>query len=97
MGIDVLQAGEADLLLACPEFRAEWEQLWQRCPWATPFQTPGFVSAWQHIYRERFVPLLVVARDAEGHLTGLIPLAAGRDRPQCVDRMAVVRRVQQGV
>ncbi len=75
MRIEVVKGGAADALRAADSFQAEWRLLSDRCIWATPFQSPAFARTWYHIYRLRFEPVLVVSRDPEGRLSGLLPLA----------------------
>jgi CelD/BcsL family acetyltransferase involved in cellulose biosynthesis len=58
-----------------PSFVAQWNSLWQACPWATSLQLPAFVRLWYRIYRERFEPVLVEETAPDGALTGLMTLA----------------------
>jgi CelD/BcsL family acetyltransferase involved in cellulose biosynthesis len=58
-----------------PEFGASWDRLYDACPWSTSMQSRVFVETWYSIYRERFEPLLVAGKNADGKLTGLLPLA----------------------
>lgn len=52
--------------------REEWSDLWDRCPGATPFQSPEWaVPWWRHLGRGR---LRVLLHRSEGRLTGLAPL-----------------------
>ena len=79
MPIEIVDAGEATTLLGATSFAGEWRSLWDRCPWATPFQGPDFAATWYAIYREQFTPLLVASRGGDGRLDGLLPLARTRD------------------
>ncbi len=79
MKIVTARDAEADDLLRDAGFRAEWLRLAGLCPWATAFQGPDFGHAWYASYRERYEPLLVQARAADGALAGLLPLAVGRE------------------
>jgi CelD/BcsL family acetyltransferase involved in cellulose biosynthesis len=74
-GIELLQGADAEPLLAGEAFRAEWLALIDGCPWATAFQSPAFVIDWYRAYRERYRPVLVISRDAQGRITGLLTLA----------------------
>jgi CelD/BcsL family acetyltransferase involved in cellulose biosynthesis len=59
----------------------EWEELWSRCPQATPFQRPEWIFSWMQIFQPR-EPLLLEFRRC-GNLVGLAPLLvyeAGADR-----------------
>jgi CelD/BcsL family acetyltransferase involved in cellulose biosynthesis len=50
---------------------AEWGSLWDRCPGATPFQSPAWLLPWWR----HFAPgeLLVATLRHDGHLRGLAP------------------------
>ncbi len=84
MNIRVAKETEADQLLASDDFVGEWSRLIEKCPWATSFQSPGFVRAWYRVYRAGFSPVLVILRDDAGELHGLLSLAAARETGQLV-------------
>ena len=65
--------------LASDEFREHWRALYERCPWASACQHPGFVLPWYGLYQESFLPVVVLARYAEGGLAGLLTLAVPRE------------------
>jgi CelD/BcsL family acetyltransferase involved in cellulose biosynthesis len=52
--------------------RQSWRDLWQRCPSATPYQSPEWLMPWWDV----FAPgeLRVIAIHENGELTGLAPL-----------------------
>ena len=79
MHIELVRGSDADLLLADARFRDEWTRIHQRCPWSTSFQGVGFACTWYRIYRGRFEPVLLLSRDPEGVLAGLLPLASSDD------------------
>ncbi len=59
----------------------EWVQLWERCPYATPFQSPEWLIPWWDIFHPGRLRCLV--RRDSGQLAGLAPLyedAAGVTR-----------------
>jgi CelD/BcsL family acetyltransferase involved in cellulose biosynthesis len=59
----------------------EWDELWSRCPQATPFQRPEWIFSWMQVFQPR-EPLLFEFRQ-NGALVGLAPLLiyeAGSDR-----------------
>ncbi len=70
---DVTEQGALEAL------RAEWGGLWQRCPSATPFQSPEWLLAWwKHLGSGR--PWVIVLRQ-EGRVAGILPLfVAGSPR-----------------
>ena len=78
--IELISGSAADALLADDRFRDEWWKLAAACPWATTFQMPGFGGCWYSVYRSEYSPLLVVARDGDGRLAGLLPLAVSTSR-----------------
>lgn len=52
--------------------RPEWDALWERSPWSTPFHAPEWLLAWWH--RLGGGTLRVVELRRGGHLVGLAPL-----------------------
>lgn len=62
---------------ALDDLAPEWEQLYTRCPDATPFQSPGWLTAWwRHYGRAGALRLAVVRRD--GRLVGVGAFSATR-------------------
>ena len=57
---------------ALPALLPEWEALWERCPAATPFQSPCWLLPWWRQFGTPH-PRVAVLRDG-GALTGLLPL-----------------------
>jgi CelD/BcsL family acetyltransferase involved in cellulose biosynthesis len=75
-----LVTGEpAACLLAQASFVSAWENLYERCGWATPFQQAGFVTTWYEAYQERYQPVILAGYSPDGELTGLFTLAASND------------------
>ncbi|ANE49205.1 GNAT family N-acetyltransferase [Flavisolibacter tropicus] len=62
-------------LLSNSTFLANWDKLFESCPWATIFQHQSFALTWYKIYRTKFLPVLVIA-ECEDQLNGLLTLAA---------------------
>jgi len=58
--------------------RDEWLELWRRSPDATPFQSPMWLLPWWRAFGSDELST-VVARDAGGALTALLPLYIVRD------------------
>ena len=58
----------------CPE----WLELWRRSPGATPFQSPMWLLPWWRAFGSDALST-IVARDASGALTGVLPLYIVRD------------------
>ena len=56
----------------------EWRDLWRRSPEATPFQSPMWLLAWWRAFGSDELST-IVARDASGALTGVLPLYIVRD------------------
>jgi CelD/BcsL family acetyltransferase involved in cellulose biosynthesis/ribosomal protein S18 acetylase RimI-like enzyme len=84
MGIETIRGAGAEALLCDPGFCSQWTALACACPWATGFQSVGFVSTWYACYRSVFEPMLVFSRDANGDLDGLLPLARSLDGTQLI-------------
>jgi CelD/BcsL family acetyltransferase involved in cellulose biosynthesis len=57
---------------ALETLRPEWSALWDRCPAATPFQSPEWLLAWWHAFHPGRLAVAVLRR--EGRLAGLAPL-----------------------
>jgi CelD/BcsL family acetyltransferase involved in cellulose biosynthesis len=74
MKITLAAGAEAVRLLNDARFRAEWSDLYGRCPWATVFQTAAFLDPWFEIYGDRYQPLLVMGARRDGSLDGLLTL-----------------------
>ncbi|MDQ3692424.1 MAG: GNAT family N-acetyltransferase [Chloroflexota bacterium] len=59
--------------------QAEWDELYENCPRATPFQSWAWLYSWWEVYGEgRFELRLVTVREAGGLLVGLLPLMVRR-------------------
>src|SRR5215210_5739966 len=60
----------------------EWDELYENCPLATPFQSWEWLYSWWEIYGEgRYGLRLVTLRDSgSGLLVGLLPLMVRRGR-----------------
>ena len=70
---------EAFSQLSNQAFLSAWDKLYRRCPWATVFQSAGFVNTWYHAYKSQFSPVLVAQHDPNLGLTGLLSLAISID------------------
>ena len=58
---------------------AEWDELYENCPRATPFQSWAWLYSWWEVYGEgRYELRLVTVREAGGLLVGLLPLMVRR-------------------
>ena len=76
--VSVYQEAAAERLLASSEFQAQWQNLFEKCPWGTCFQTSAFVCTWYRCYGELYQPLLLVRFAANGQMDGLLTLAVDR-------------------
>jgi CelD/BcsL family acetyltransferase involved in cellulose biosynthesis/GNAT superfamily N-acetyltransferase len=56
-------------------FTGQWRALHAECRHATVYQSPAYCRAWYEAYRSRWQPVLALARDDAGMLTGLWLLA----------------------
>lgn len=70
------------MLISTPEelkrLAPEWLALWQRSPNATPFQSPMWLLPWWRTFGSDELST-IVARDATGAMTALLPLYIVRD------------------
>lgn len=82
--IVVWTGDEALQRVALPDFIEEWQALYSACSWATPFQSPEFVTAWYECYQKTHEAILVARLGSQGQLQCLLPLARRhRDREVC--------------
>lgn len=58
--VRVVVGSDAESLLADERFVTCWQKRYDACPWATVYQSPGFVCTWYGHYRSVFDPVLVV-------------------------------------
>jgi CelD/BcsL family acetyltransferase involved in cellulose biosynthesis len=82
MTFNLLTGAQAKLLLRDHLFQQQWNDLYLSCGWATPFQSPGFVTTWYEIYAQPFTPVLVTEVRSDGSLSGLLTLAMTLDSQQ---------------
>lgn len=75
MKIELVRGAEAAQLAEDPAFLAAWRGLVAVQPQLALIQAPEFVLPWFQAYQGLWEPLLVLGRDAEGTLAGLLPLA----------------------
>src|SRR5688572_2416933 len=61
-------------LLSDEKFQASWDDLYERCPWATVFQSRPFVSTWYQIYQNEYLPITITYK-LQGKLIGLLTIA----------------------
>ena len=73
--VELLFDQEAYARLNDAQFIASWRTLHAKCSHATVFQHPGFVCAWYESYRPIWKPVIALAQNATGELTGLWTLA----------------------
>lgn len=55
-------------------FRAAWRDLYDVCPWATPYQSLAFIDAWVKHYQDDGEPVLVIGNDSQGRTKGVFGL-----------------------
>ena len=82
MQVEVVRGTQAVALLQSDRFRAGWTDLWERCPWASAFQSPGYVLSWYDVYRALYEPLLLLSTEGAGRPTGLMTLAVSMNDGQ---------------
>ena len=59
MTLSLNHSKEARETISNPGFQSQWAQLHQACPWATAFQSPGYITAWYEAYKDQYNPLVV--------------------------------------
>ena len=65
----------------------EWEELYESCPQATPFQSWAWLYSWWECYREGYKLRLVTVREGD-LLVGLLPLML--ERRWCFRRLLLI-------
>ena len=75
MSITIKREEEVVSLLENPAFIKKWDGLLNRCRWATPYQSYGYVSSWYEAYIQEYYPLLIFKFSPHDRLDGLLPLA----------------------
>ncbi|HEX6882611.1 MAG TPA: GNAT family N-acetyltransferase [Planctomycetota bacterium] len=75
MKIELVRGAEAARLAEEPAFQAAWRALVADQPQFALLQAPEFVLPWYQAYAGLWEPLLVLGRDGDGTLAGLLPLA----------------------
>jgi CelD/BcsL family acetyltransferase involved in cellulose biosynthesis len=73
--IELLRGAHAESFLGDESYVTQWAGLWDRCPWATTFQSAQFVTEWYRAYGHSHEPLLIIGWDDNGRLGGVLPLA----------------------
>ncbi len=74
METSLLVGDEALRALADNAFRASYNRLYERCPWATAFQHLDFLDVWYAVYRQPYAPILALVH-RHGELCGALALA----------------------
>jgi CelD/BcsL family acetyltransferase involved in cellulose biosynthesis len=82
MVFSMIRGAEAEEMLRDPRFQSQWAQLHEACPWATAYQSPGYVTAWHEAYRDWYSPFIVCEFSSVGDLIGLISLATENNSRQ---------------
>ncbi|WP_186756391.1 GNAT family N-acetyltransferase [Echinicola salinicaeni] len=60
-------------------FIHQWTVLYEKCPWATVFQSREYVVSWYLAFKDEYEPLIVISSDHEGNLTGLLTMTIPKD------------------
>ncbi len=60
------------------DLKRQWHSLYEQCPWATVLQSWAYVAIWYESYRHGFTPAVVVGRNANNEVVGILPLAVSR-------------------
>ena len=75
LSIDIIQGDDVHKIVRESEFLSRWQTLAEITSHVTVFQEPPFVTCWYEQYRSAYQPILVIAYDDTGILSGLLPLA----------------------
>lgn len=75
MDVTVLAGEGAHSFINYNSTREAWDRLYNRCPWANPYQSWEFIATWYDVYRSVYEPVIAVNRDCADGLEALLPLA----------------------
>ncbi len=75
MIIEILIGQDAEKLIKDREFSRKWIELYQKCRWATVFQSEDFVVTWYKTYKDKYSPVIVFGLNGNRELAGLLSLA----------------------
>jgi hypothetical protein len=73
-GAELVIGKAAIELLENKTFLAGWDELYQSCCWATPYQSKEYVCTWYQLYGESYLPIIIKAQEKD-ILKGLLTLA----------------------
>ncbi|WP_215223620.1 GNAT family N-acetyltransferase [Echinicola shivajiensis] len=76
--IALLSGEDALNWLSNTEIKKQWNQLVKDCPWATAFQTFEFVNTWYQLYKDDYLPILIL-ESRENLLDGFFTLALDKE------------------
>lgn len=72
--VETIVGDQARSYLARPNVPTDWDILYKRCTWSTPFQSYDFISTWYKLFKDSYTPILIIQiRDEK--LIGALPLA----------------------
>jgi hypothetical protein len=72
-GVKLLAGEGVYELLTNEGFLDAWDALYNKCTWATVFQSRAFVTTWYHTYKQKYTPVLLIESNGS-ELTGLLPM-----------------------
>lgn len=75
MKINILTAAAAKELVTSTEFLSEWGELHAKCPWSAVYQSHAFIIPWYQAYEPWYSPVLIIGRNSDNQLKGLLALA----------------------
>ena len=68
---ELLVGKEAMEMLEKKAFQEDWDALYDNCTWRTLFQSRDFVTSWYSIYKEEYLPIIIL-KYTDQQLTGLL-------------------------
>lgn len=78
MFLEILQSGDALSRILDRDYQQSWGDLYNKCDWATGFQSFDYVKTWYETQQEKYSPILIQAMDKEGRLIAIFPMALER-------------------
>ena len=75
MSLHIARKRESERLLHDPQFRRQWIELYENCPWGTVFQDVDYLSIWYRNFKERVELIFIYESDQAENIIGLFPIS----------------------
>jgi len=79
MDLKIFHRNESLKIIKDKKFIKDWRELATVSKEFTLIQEPDLVVSWYQAYKNQYDPLIVIARDANNEIVGILPLAISLD------------------